>query len=404
MASLLIKKTHHVFNSLLFKALPAAVYYGFPGKKLNIYGITGTDGKTTSSTLLYHTLKTAGYKVALISTVAAFIGNQEIDTGFHTTSPEPRQIQKLLKKCVDQGIEHVVLEVTSHGLFQFRVWGINFAMAGVTNITNEHLDYFGDWEKLAGVKSQLLESAKVAVINQDDQSYNFLKKRLSDKGIAIVSYSQKMEKNQVDRAIEARFLEEYNQWNAHLVYTMAKQLKVNDDTFVQAVKTFPGVKGRMQNMPNNRGIRIVVDFAHTPNALLKALTALCPQTSGRLIAVFGCAGLRDTSKRPAMAQYATEMSDLAVFTAEDPRTEDILVIIRQMKEGVTSQNLHKVVSIPDRREAIIWALREAKKGDTVGIFGKGHEQSMAYGSTEYPWSDQVAVNEVLQELEKGKKV
>lgn len=345
--------------------------------------------------MLFNALKTAGRRVALISTVAAFIGDEEIDTGFHTTSPEPWQIHKLLRRCVDQGVEEVVLEVTSHGIFQYRVWGMDIALAGVTNITNEHLDYFKNWNIYAASKSRLLERANLAVLNADDRSFAFLSSRLQAQGKTYLTYSQEVPTGVVGKAIQKRFAEPYNQWNATLVWTMAKQLGVTAEVFARSIENFPGVKGRMQFMPNNLGLQVVVDFAHTPNALESALNALRPQTTGKLIAVFGCAGLRDHTKRPAMGGISTRLADLAVFTAEDPRTEDIQVIFRQMKEGVDPKNLRKVVTIPDRGEAIAFAFSQAKKGDTIGIFGKGHEMSMCWGTTEYPWSDQEAVKKLF---------
>lgn len=392
------RRIHHFFSSLLFKALPAAISADFPGKKLKIYGITGTDGKTTSSTLLYHVLKSAGYKVALISTVAAFIGDEEIDTGFHVTSPEPDQIQALLKRCVDEGIEHVVLEVTSHGIFQFRVWGIDFQLVGITNVSNEHLDYFVNYSTYLGVKAQLLLSAKQkAFINRDDQSFGPLKKILEQGGQRFESYSQMVNDDAVSQAIKTRFPEPYNQWNAKLVLAMSREIGVNEESFIQSMPTFPGVRGRMERIPDKGGRQVIVDFAHTPNALQKALESLRPQTTGKLIAVFGCAGLRDPRKRPAMASISTQLADFTIFTAEDPRTEDIQLIFRQMKEGVHDPHFGKFVTQPDRREAIRMALKMAKKGDIIGIFGKGHEKSMCFGTVETPWSDQAVVRELLQE-------
>lgn len=374
------------------------MYFGFPGRKLKVYGITGTDGKTTSSTLLYHVLKTAGFKVALISTVAAFIGDEEIDTGFHVTSPEPWQIQKLLKRCLDEGIEHVVLEVTSHGIYQFRVWGIDFQLAGVTNITPEHLDYFENYDTYLQAKAELLLSAQTSFLNEDDQSFAPLKKIFAAEKKSFQTYSQSLSSTKVDQAIKQRFPEQYNRWNAKLVYALAKKLKVEDQTFADAVKTFTGIRGRMEEIENTLGIKIIVDFAHTPNALEKALLALRPETKGKLWAIFGCAGLRDRSKRAPMGRISTELADMAIFTSEDPRTEDVNVIIRQMKEGIQSPNHRKVMSQPDRRKAIEYALKNAKRGDTIGIFGKGHERSLAFGKTEHPWSDQDAVRDILQSL------
>ncbi len=398
---LAIKQAHHFVNSLLLKALPAAVYFGFPGRKLRVYSITGTDGKTTSSTMLYYALKQAGRKVALISTVAAYIDGEEIDTGFHTTSPEPWQVQKLLRRCVEQGVEEVVLEVTSHGVFQYRTWGIPIALAGVTNITNEHLDYFVNWQLYAAAKSRLLERADLAVLNTDDQSFAFLSGRLQQMGKTYKTYSQTLPAGDVGKAIAERFAEPYNRWNAALVWTLAQQLGVTEQQFAASILAFPGVKGRMQFLPNERKIQVVVDFAHTPNSLEKALESLRPRTKGKLIAVFGCAGLRDHTKRPAMGGISTKLADLAVFTAEDPRTEDIQVIFRQMKEGVAPKNVRKVVTIAERAEAIAFALESAQPGDTVGIFGKGHEMSMCWGKIEYPWSDQEFVRSYLKNPQKA---
>jgi UDP-N-acetylmuramoyl-L-alanyl-D-glutamate--2,6-diaminopimelate ligase len=392
------RKVNHFFRSFLFKALPASFVYLFPGKRLKVYGITGTDGKTTSSTLLYHVLKTAGYKVALISTVAAFIGDEEIDTGFHVTSPEPWQIQKLLKRCLDAGIEHVVLEVTSHGIFQYRIWGIDFVYAGITNVTNEHLDYFVDFQHYLEAKTELLLKAKKgAFLNEDDLSFPLLKVQFIKANKKFLTYSQMLRKDVVGKALKTRFPEEYNRWNGQLVAAMAEKIGVASEVIAQAFETFPGVRGRMEQIPDKKGRIIIVDFAHTPNALERALHSLRPQTAGSVFAVFGCAGLRDTRKRPAMGGIAGRLSDFTIFTAEDPRTEDIELIFRQMKEGVGPKDHGKVVTQPDRRSAIKLALQKAKKGDVIGIFGKGHEKSLAFGKTEYPWSDQDAVRELLAE-------
>lgn len=392
---LMIKRYWHLFKTVWVQALPAVYFFGHPGKRLKIYGITGTDGKTTSATLLYHVLKKSGYKVALISTVAAYIGDQEIETGFHVTSPQPWDLHKLLKRCLDADIEHVVLETTSHGLFQYRIWGIEFEMVGITNITNEHLDYFGTWEKLVKAKSLIFKQAKLAFLNADDRSFTFLKQYCQKTNVPYQTYSQDIPSNVLGKTIKARFPEVYNRWNANLIVAMARQIGINDGKLCQAINNFPGVKGRMEPIKNQLGINIVVDFAHTPNALEKALTALKGATKGKLIAVFGSAGLRDRQKRPAMGEIGSQMADLAIFTAEDPRTENIQVILRQMKEGVKETNFRKVVTQPDRKDAIKLALSLAKPNDTVGVFGKGHEKSMCFGKKEVPWSDQQVIADLL---------
>ncbi len=396
-----LKRPFHFVKTGLLEGLPAQFTYHFPAKKLHIICITGTDGKTTSSTMLYEVLKSAGKKVALLSTVAAYIGNEAIDTGFHVTTPDPAQLQKFMRRMVDEGYEYLVLEATSHGIYQYRLWGIQPEIVGITNITMEHLDYHVTHDLYVKAKALLAKKAHVAVINADDEmSFGKLKRELQPTKTRLITYSlaDKLPLP-VSRAIKQRFTQQYNHSNARLVYAMSQQLGIDDDAFVQGIKNFVGVTGRMQTVANRHNIEVIVDFAHTPNALDEALSYLrARKKSGRIIAVFGCAGLRDWKKRPSMGRIGAQLADLAIFTAEDPRTENVWAILRQMKQNLDIYH-HKVLSIADRREAIFYAIQHlAKSGDTVAIFGKGHEQSMCYGTTEYPWSDQRTALEALELL------
>lgn len=395
-----LKRPFHFFKTGLLRGLPAQIKYGFPARRLKIIAITGTDGKTTSSTLLYQILKKANKKVALITTVAAYIGDQEIETGFHVTSPNPADLHKLMRKMVNQGIEYLILEVTSHGAYQHRTWGIRPFLAGVTNVSHEHLDYHQSYLEYLRAKAIILRKSPVVVLNSDDKSYPKLRKLLNKK-TRIITYSLSDRiANSVNQAIRKRFPEEYNHLNSRLVYFLTKYLEIKPSVVAEAIENFSGVAGRMEEIKNTRGWRVVVDFAHTPKALEEALTALRQQLhdqyrSGRLIAVFGCAGLRDRAKRPLMGGIASQLADISIFTAEDPRTEDVWSIIRQMKEGLQG-NHDKIISIADRRQAIDFALTKiARKGDIVGIFGKGPEKSMSYGTTEHPWSDVGVIKEIL---------
>lgn len=361
--------------------------------------ITGTDGKTTTSTLLYHVLHHAGKKVALISTVAAYIGKEQIDTGFHVTNPSPWQLQKLLKEIVDKKFTHVVLETTSHGIYQFRNWGITPTFAGITNITNEHLDYHVNYQEYVKAKASLLTQSELAIIPEKDQSTELLKNYLTEHNVKFITYPQSIESlpEEVQSAIQHRFPEPYNQSNASLVTTLAQQMDTSVDDIAEATKTFPGVPGRMQEVPNTKKLRIIVDFAHTPNALKQALIALRKnmKPTQKLIAIYGCASERDPGKRAPMGKYGAQLADYCIFTAEDPRHEDVWKIIREMKEQLTEGHA-KIHSIPDRQTAIDFAIHNlAKSGDTIGIFGKGHEQSMNYRGVEYPWSDVEAVKQSL---------
>jgi len=396
-----LKRPYHFVKTGLIRGYRAERQFRYPAKQLKIITITGTDGKTTSSTLLYHTLKTAGKRVALLSTVAAYIDDETIDTGFHVTSPDPAQLHGILRKMVDRGIEYVVLEVTSHGAYQYRNWGIHPIIAGLTNITHEHLDYHITYKNYLEAKASILTSAELAIINDDDGSAPMLKRHLRTVHQRFDTYSlQDSIYYKVNEAIKTRFVEAYNHSNARLVYAISQQLGVTNADFIKAIRSFAGIPGRMEEIVHTP-FRVIVDFAHTPQALQSALQALrqqLPNKQAKLIAVFGCAGLRDTTKRPVMGRIGSELADIAIFTAEDPRTEDVWSIIRQMKEQLTAHH-DKIVSIANRGDAIRFALTQvAKKGDIVGIFGKGHEQSMCYGTTEYPWDDRQAVRDIVKSM------
>ncbi|PIY79712.1 MAG: hypothetical protein COY81_01195 [Candidatus Pacebacteria bacterium CG_4_10_14_0_8_um_filter_43_12] len=390
-----LKRLFHFIKTGLLQGLPAQLASNFVNQKLIISVITGTDGKTTTATLLYHFLKTNGIQTGLITTVAAYIGQEEADTGFHVTAPQPKELYQLMQKMVRAGCTHLVLEVTSHGIYQYRNWGITPSYAGLTNISREHFDYHLTYQEYVKAKLSLLKKAKVLYLNQDDQSYSAIRKLFP--GIKHKTYSAEDQLPKlVLLAIKTRFPENYNQMNARLAVQLAQEQGVADQVIAKAIKSFPQIPGRMEAVAS-KPVRIIVDFAHTPNALRLALTALrkkIPKQTN-LIAVFGCAGLRDQGKRPLMGKIGSELADLAVLTAEDPRTENIWSILLQMKDGIVSSH-RKVLSIPDRKAAITFAINKlAKKGDTVAIFGKGHEQSMCYGTTETAWSDVSVVKELL---------
>lgn len=381
--------------------LLANLRYGFPSRKLRVIGVTGTDGKTTTATMLYHILRQAGRKVALISTVSAYIGEEQIDTGFHVTTPDPFALQRLLSKIVKLGFTDLVLEATSHGIHQHRLFGIRPEVAVVTNVTHEHLDYHGSYKHYLKVKASFLVRARTVLLNKTDNSYEPLKRYLHTHtpSARIVPYAFKTLDSVSRRAIMDRFPEVYNRDNAAAALTAAQCLNISTDVSLAALRTFHAVEGRMQEIPA-KDIRVIVDFAHTPNGLESALRALRAQRKPgkKLIAVFGCAGLRDHDKRPIMGKIGSELADEAILTAEDPRTEDVNVIIRQIKEGVVQNHGH-MHEIPNRRSAIQFAICTlAQPGDIVGIFGKGHEKSLNLdGKHELSWSDQ---REAVTALEK----
>jgi len=399
------------------KAALANLVYGFPGKKLKVIGVTGTDGKTTTATLIHYILDYAGKKVALISTVSAKIGKKEIDTGFHVTTPDPFVLQKLLKKILKKGYEYLVLESTSHGFAQHRLWGIDFLAGVVTNITEDHFLYHKIWQNYALAKAKLFKNTKYSILNIEDGSYSFLKTKAAGK---IITYGlKKGDFNLAGFKFRSRLPGDFNKLNCLGAAAVTNALGIDKQKIKKALADFPGVKGRMQMM-QRVPFKIVVDFAHTPNALKQALKALRGQVgkNGRLISIFGCAGLRDRNRRK-MGMVSAQLADITVVTAEDPRTERIEKISEEIASWAKKGGAKEIkvssracrfpkpsllvkkpfpifVKIPDRGEAIEFAIKIAKKGDVVGIFGKGHERSMCFGTVEKPWSDQEAIKKILE--------
>ena len=395
--------------------LLASAWYNHPSKNLKIIGVTGTDGKTTTANIIYWILNKASKKVGLVSTISAKIGKKELDTGVHVTNPEPLPLQKFLAKMVDARCKYAVLEVTSHGLDQERVAGVDFDVAVLTNITHEHFDYHKTYANYVKAKAKLFKSAKVPILNKDDDSYKGIRKFLGSK-VKVVDYDRKALRGSLKSAVGHRFPEQYNQMNATAATVVVRQLGVKETDIVNAIKTFPGLPGRMQEIRNKKGIKVIVDFAHTPNALESVLSALRKnkKKGKRLIAVFGCAGERDVAKRPMMAKISTNLADISVFTAEDPRSENVNDILEEMAKAALGKGArefklsktkelkdlrtkeHVFFRIPERGEAVAFAIQKlAKKGDTVVVCGKGHEKSMAYDGIEYPWSDAEAVRVAL---------
>jgi UDP-N-acetylmuramoyl-L-alanyl-D-glutamate--2,6-diaminopimelate ligase len=395
-----LKRVVHFFKTGLFRGVPAVIRYQFPARKLKVIIITGTDGKTTSSNLVFHILNQAKQKTGLISTVSAKIGKKDIDTGLHTTAPEPGELHRLLKQMVDANCQYVVLEMTSHGAYQFRDWGIEPFIAGLTNISHEHLDYHLTYNNYVEAKCLLLKKAPTVVINQDDRSFYRVKQRLDLKEQDVINYSQEEELDkQISQAIKKRFSQGYNQMNARLAVKIAQKLGVIDKKIASAIGNFPEVPGRLQEVKAGQPFKVIVDFAHTPNALDEVLGYLKTQLKGssKLIAVFGATGLRDRTKRPIMGQKAVEHADLVVLTAEDSRTEDTWSIIQQIKSGI-EKDQQKIISIPNRYKAIEHALTKlAKKDDIVVLMGKGHEKSLAIDGQEIPWNDTVVATQIIKE-------
>lgn len=401
-----IKNLYH----LLMAAL-AFLYYGKPAGKMTVIGITGTDGKTSTTHLVYHMLKTAGLPVSYISSVEANIMGKTLDTGFHVTTPSPWQIQNMIRQALDAGSRYLVLEVTSHALDQHRVLGTSIDIALVTNVSHEHLDYHKTLDNYLRTKAGILKGARYSVLNRDEANYKFLVKHASGK---IISYSldKKSAVPKYSNQGNPRLLGKFNRYNILAAASVARILKIKDESIIRAIRSFPGIPGRLEEVKSRRAFRIYIDFAHKINALENVLSTMKKNTKGRLIAVFGSAGLRDRTKRPLMGEVAARFADLTVLTAEDPRTEDVRMIIDAIGEGCLrrkavlldksqlpsgrASGVRYFYKIPDRQEALNFAVRKlARKGDVVIACGKGHEKSMCYGNVEYPWDEKQAIIKAL---------
>jgi len=419
-----------VANSRQALGMLSAAWFGFPSRSLVMIGVTGTDGKTTTVSLIFNILRKAGFRAGMIGTVGAVIGGEELDTGFHVTTPDSPALQAYLARMVASGLTHCVMEVTSHGLAQQRVAGCDFDFAAVTNITREHLDYHGTFETYRAVKAGLFSGLgaaapkeavreRAAILNADDPSFPYLRGQTA---VKIVTYGRRAAADVAAREIHASAdglrmtlqLGERelplasNLRGAHnadnILAAMAvciAGMGVDPQTAADAVAAMPGVPGRWEPIEMGQDFRAVVDFAHTPNSLRHTLQAAREIAgSGRVIAVFGAAGLRDREKRRLMAATGVELADLTVLTAEDPRTEALEDILEEMAAGARSRGGMEGENFfrkPDRGGALRFAVRSARKGDVVIACGKGHEQSMCFGVVEYPWDDRQAMRAVLAE-------
>ena len=407
----------------------AAAFWDYPAKQLSVIGVTGTDGKTTTANLIYSIMQAAGLRVGMITTVNAVIGDQQLDTGFHVTTPESPEVQRYLAEMVAAGLTHVILEATSHGLSQQRVANCEFDIGVVTNITHEHLDYHGSYDAYRGAKAILFTSlaqksvknrvvSPVAVLNRDDESYEYLSKI---SGVRKVSYGMddraqvRATKASVNTAgtnfwvcgkdyevpIESHFVGEHNIYNCLAAIAVTVDgLDLTPSVAQKGIAALEGIPGRMEVIDAGQEFMAIVDFAHTPNALRNSLETARMLVPGRVITIFGSAGLRDREKRRLMAEISAELADITVLTAEDPRTESLDKILREMAAGVESRGAVKhqtYWSVRDRGEAIRLGVSLAQPGDVVIACGKGHEQSMCFGKIEYPWDDRIAMRAALAE-------
>lgn len=393
----------------------ADAWFGQPSRDLTVIGITGTDGKTTTSFLAAELLRSGGRRPGLIGTVAVDVGDERLSNHDRNTTPEALELQALLARMVKAGNDSVVLEATSHGLALERTRNCRFEIGVVTTVTSEHLELHGTVENYRAAKARLIEEAPLAILNADDDSFAYFRDRARDRvltyaietdadlratdltshaGGSAFAFVVEGVRHEVRLPMPGR----YNVSNALAALAIAHASGVDLAAATEALAHTAGVPGRMERVDAGQPFAVVVDYAHTADSLAKVLQTLRPLTQGRLLAVFGSAGERDPTKRPAMGAVGARLADITIVTDEDPRLEDPRVINEAIAQGAREAGAvdgETLLVIDDRREAIARAVALARPGDVLVLAGKGHEESIFYGAESHPWDDRVVAREAL---------
>jgi UDP-N-acetylmuramoyl-L-alanyl-D-glutamate--2,6-diaminopimelate ligase len=387
----------------------AARFWDYPAKKLEIIGVTGSKGKSTTSTLIHHLLEHAGVKAARMSTVGVrFAGHDEILPG-HFTTPESPQVQELLARFVAAGCTHAVLEVSSHALALERVRGIPYKVGVWTNLEPEHLDFHGTLEAYGNEKLKLLERSHWRVINNEDKfeslslfwsnSYSYghngewMARNVTETSLGL---EFDVQSTFGDFSVRVPMIGKFNVLNslaAMLAFTLTDGFSAEE--IQTGLESFPGVPGRMQ-LIQTVPFRVINDFAHTENSLRAALEAVRPTTSGRVILVVGAAGERGEERRTGLARVAAQLADVTIFTEEDHRSESLEAIFETMRSEFVRSGGSEHHLVPDRREAIQMAVRLAQPGDTVLLAGKGHERTLERDGLTLPWDESAEARIALE--------
>jgi UDP-N-acetylmuramoyl-L-alanyl-D-glutamate--2,6-diaminopimelate ligase len=393
----------------------ADAWFGRPSERLRVYGITGTDGKSTTAFLALAVFLAAGRRPGLVGTVDTRIGDVQTASTSRTTTPEALELQGMLADMVDAGNDCAIIEATSHGLAQDRVRNCRFKVGVVTTITSEHLEFHGTLEAYRAAKARLVEQAPVAVLNADDENLEYLRGRAAGSVLTFgIDADADLRATALDigphgsrfhlagprwaGTVSLRLPARFNVANALAALGLAEAEDLDPATAAAAVANVPGVPGRMERIDLGQPFGVIVDYAHTADSLGKVLRELRPLTAGRLIAVFGSAGDRDPTKRGPMGRVAAELADLVIVTDEDPRTEAPWEINEQIAVGARSAGAvdrETLWIIDDRRAAIAHALRMAEAGDVVLLAGKGHEPSIIYGEDRRWWDEREVARQEL---------
>jgi UDP-N-acetylmuramoyl-L-alanyl-D-glutamate--2,6-diaminopimelate ligase len=401
-------------NSAL--AFMAANYFGDPSQNLKLVGITGTNGKTTIASLLYQLFKKAGFKVGLLSTVKILVDEKEYKAT-HTT-PDSITINQYLKEMVENGVEYCFMEVSSHGIHQKRTEALHFVGGIFTNLSHDHLDYHPTFAEYRDVKKSFFDNlpkSAFALVNIDDKNgpvmlQNTVAKKLTYALKSYADYKAQILENQLSglllkingNEVWVKLIGTFNAYNLLAIYGTAVQLGMESLEVLRLLSDLESVSGRFQFIVSASNITAIVDYAHTPDALENVLKTISDirTKNEQLITVVGCGGNRDKTKRPIMAGIASELSDKAILTSDNPRNEDPEAIIHEMEQGVASQNYKKLLTITDRKQAIKTACQLAQPNDIILIAGKGHETYQEINGVRHDFDDMKIVKEILEQLHK----
>ena len=409
-----IEETPHVIvkNSRKALASVSAVWFGNPADKLRIIGVTGTNGKTTVTNIIKRIIeRCSGEQVGLIGTNGNMIGGRELST--ERTTPVSYEIQKLLAMMVQEGCKYAVMEVSSHALCQCRVYGIEFEIGVFTNLSPEHLDFHASIDEYAKTKSLMFKNCRKAAINIDDgyapvmisaTECPVMTYAITNGDADLVAKNVKLYSDRVDfsalaigslNRVELGIPGIFSVYNALAAMSAAMLLGFDNEQIIAAVLTCKGVKGRAEVVPTGRDFTVLIDYAHTPDALKNIITASRESTNGRVVTVFGCGGDRDKKKRPMMGAIAAKYSDYVVVTTDNPRTEEPGEIINEILAGMEDTTTPYTV-IENRREAIYWALDNAKPEDVLIFAGKGHETYQIFGKEKRHFDEREVIAEFFE--------
>lgn len=391
-------------------------FFDHPSRNLKLIGVTGTNGKTTTTTLLYHLFKKLGYAVGLISTVVIKVNDQMIPA--EQTTPDALTINRYLAEMIEAGCAYCFMEVSSHAIHQRRIEGLSFAGGGFTNITHDHLDYHKTFKEYIHVKKRFfdeLPSTAFAVTNVDDKNGEVMLQNTKATKITyalknVADFKAKVLENSFtglvllidEKELYTQLVGDFNAYNILLVYTIACQLLEDQLEVMRVISELKPVEGRFEYVMSSTGIIAIVDYAHTPDALENVLKTIQNIRTGNetVYSIVGCGGDRDKSKRPEMAKIGCQLSDKLILTSDNPRSEDPTTIIEEMMEGVSGEYFNKTLKITDRKEAIKVACTMAQPNDIILVAGKGHETYQIIQGVKYDFDDLEIVKELFIKLEK----